>query len=159
MSDRICGQCRLPHHDVSAELADGRSVVIKVRPFEPRIAGCAAVQARLAATGFPCPLPLAGPAAVRGFAVTAETWVPGGGQRPPGHGAAPFAALLARLVGSAPGAASVPGHSAADSDLRLQPAGRQPTQPETGPALAFGYWREKNPATRRGASGNVCGAC
>ena len=66
------------------------------------------MQARLAATGFPCPLPLVGPTAVHGFAVTAETCVPGGGQRPPEHGAAPFAALLARLVGSAPGAASVP---------------------------------------------------
>ena len=48
---------------IGAELADGRSVVIKVRPFEPRVAGCAAVQAYLAAAGFPCPLPLAGPAA------------------------------------------------------------------------------------------------
>jgi threonine aldolase len=47
---------------IGAELADGRSVVIKVRPFEPRVAGCAAVQAHLAATGFPCPVPLAGPA-------------------------------------------------------------------------------------------------
>ncbi len=82
--------------------------MIKVRPFEPRIAGCAAVQAHLARTGFPCPAPLAGPAAVRGFAVTAEACVLGGRQRPPEQGAAPFAALLARLVGSAPGAASVP---------------------------------------------------
>jgi hypothetical protein len=93
---------------IGAELADGRHVVIKVRPFEPRIAGCATVQARLTAIGFPCPLLLAGPAAVGGFAVTAETYLPGGGQRPPEEGAAPFAALLARLVGSAPGAASVP---------------------------------------------------
>ena len=93
---------------IGAELADGRSVVIKVRPFEPRVDGCAAVQAYLAAAGFPCPLPLAGPAAVGGFAVTAETCVPGGGQRPPEQGAAPFAALLARLVGSAPGVGSVP---------------------------------------------------
>jgi hypothetical protein len=93
---------------IGAELVDGRSVVIKIRPFEPRIAGCAAVQAHLAAAGFPCPLPLGGPAAVRGFAVTAETCMPGGWQRPPEQGAAPFAALLARLVGSAPGAASVP---------------------------------------------------
>jgi hypothetical protein len=51
---------------------------------------------------------VAGPVAVRGFAVTAETCVPGGGQRPLELGAAPFAALLARLVGSAPEAASVP---------------------------------------------------
>jgi hypothetical protein len=57
---------------IGAELADGRPVVIKVRPFEPRVAGCAAVQAHLARAGFPCPVPLAGPAAVRGFAVTAS---------------------------------------------------------------------------------------
>jgi hypothetical protein len=93
---------------VGAELADGRSVVIKVRPFEPRIVGCVAVQARLGTAGFPCPVPLAGPAPVRGFAITAETCVPGGGQRPPEQGAAQFAALLARLIRSAPGAASVP---------------------------------------------------
>jgi len=44
-----------------AELADGRHAVIKIRPHEPRIAGCTAVQAHLAAAGFPCPAPLAGP--------------------------------------------------------------------------------------------------
>ena len=40
--------------------------------------------------------------------VTAETFVPGGGQLPAEGGAAPFAALLARLVSSAPGVADVP---------------------------------------------------
>ena len=93
---------------IGAELADGRPVVIKVRPFEPRIAGCTAVQARLAEAGFPCPLPLAGPSLVDGLAVTAETSIPGGEQRPPEHGAAPFAALLARLVASAPAVPDVP---------------------------------------------------
>ena len=93
---------------VGAELADGRPVVIKVRPFEPRLAGCTAVQARLAEAGFPCPRPLAGPSLAGGLAVTAETSIPGGGQRPPEHGAAPFAALLARLVASAPAVTSVP---------------------------------------------------
>jgi hypothetical protein len=34
---------------IGAGLADGRSVVIKVRPFEARIVGCTAAQARLAA--------------------------------------------------------------------------------------------------------------
>jgi len=38
---------------VGAELADGRHAVIKIRPHEPRIAGCAAVQTHLGAAGFP----------------------------------------------------------------------------------------------------------
>jgi hypothetical protein len=43
-----------------------------------------------------------------GLAVTAEVLVPGGSQLPAEGGAAPFAALLARLVSSAPGPAAVP---------------------------------------------------
>jgi hypothetical protein len=93
---------------VGVGLADGQSAVIKVRPSEARIAGCVAVQAHLARAGFPCPAPLAGPALVRGWAVTAETLIDGGGQLPPGRGAVPFAALLAGLVGSAPDIARVP---------------------------------------------------
>ncbi len=93
---------------VGVELADGRSAVIKIRPFEPRIEGCVAVQAHLARAGFPCPAPLAGPTLVRGLAVTAETLIDGGSQLRPERGAAPFAALLARLITSAPGAGRVP---------------------------------------------------
>jgi hypothetical protein len=40
-----------------AELADGRQVVVKTRPADPRIAGCVAVQQHLARAGFPCPAP------------------------------------------------------------------------------------------------------
>jgi hypothetical protein len=43
-----------------------------------------------------------------GLTVTAEVLVPGGSQLQAGGGAAPFAALLARLVSSAPGPAAVP---------------------------------------------------
>jgi hypothetical protein len=93
---------------VGVELADGSAVVIKIRPFELRIAGCAAVQDHLARAGFPCPVPLAGPEVLDGCAVTAETFISGGGQLPPERGAAPFAALLAQLVRSAPGVARVP---------------------------------------------------
>lgn len=93
---------------VGVELADGGRAVIKVRPFEPRIAGCIAVQAHLARVGFPCPAPLAVPASADGFAVTAETCAYGGVQLPPEHGAGPFAALLAELIGLAPDAAGVP---------------------------------------------------
>lgn len=93
---------------VGAELADGRQVVIKARAAGPRIAGCVAVQGHLARMGFPCPEPLAAPVQAGGLTVTAEVLVPGGGQLPAEGGAAPFAALLARLVSSAPGPAAVP---------------------------------------------------
>ncbi len=93
---------------VAAELADGRQVVIKARPSDPRIAGCTAVQAHLARARFPCPVPLTAPTRTGGLTVTAETLVPGGSQLPAEGGAAPFAALLARLIDSAPDAAAVP---------------------------------------------------
>jgi hypothetical protein len=92
-----------------AELDDGRRVVIKSRPADPRIAGCTAVQGLLARGGFPCPVPLTAPVQVGGRTVTAETLLPGGRQLPADGGAAPFAALLARLVSSAPSPADVPG--------------------------------------------------
>jgi hypothetical protein len=83
-------------------------VVVKARPYQTRIAGCLRVQAELARAGFPCPLPLTGAIRVRELAVTAETAVSGGSPLPPEEGAAPYAALLARLVKSAPAAARVP---------------------------------------------------
>ena len=83
---------------VGVELADGRRVVIKARPAGRRIAGCVAVQRHLACAGFPCPEPLTDPVQARGLTVTAEVLVPGGSQLPAEGGAAPFAALLARLV-------------------------------------------------------------
>jgi hypothetical protein len=62
-------------------LAGGRHVVVKARPFEPRLLGCAAVQRSLATRGFPCPAPLAGPEVVGALAVSAETLVDAGAQR------------------------------------------------------------------------------
>jgi hypothetical protein len=44
---------------VGVELVDGRRVVIKARPADPRIAGCLTVQEHLARAGYPCPAPLA----------------------------------------------------------------------------------------------------
>jgi hypothetical protein len=93
---------------VGVELANGSSAVIKVRLFESRIAGCVAAQDYLARAGFPCPEPLAGPEIVDGCAVTAESLVSGGEQLPPERGAAPFAALLAQLIRSAPDVGRVP---------------------------------------------------
>lgn len=91
-----------------AGLADGRRVVIKARPADPRIAGCVAVQEHLARAGFPCPEPLTAAVEAGGLTVTAEALVPGGSQLPAEGGAAPFAALLARLVSSAPGPSEIP---------------------------------------------------
>ena len=90
-------------------LADGRGVVVKARAPAARLGGCVAVQAALAASGFPCPRPLAGPAPLGRLAATAEELVPGGGPLPPGPEAAGrFATLLAELVRLAPDPAAVP---------------------------------------------------
>ncbi|GAA1855709.1 phosphotransferase [Microlunatus capsulatus] len=68
------------------ELADGRAVVVKAhRPPVDLAAVGAAVEAQrvLAAAGFPCPRPLAGPETVEGRVLTAETLVVG--PRPDGR--------------------------------------------------------------------------
>lgn len=119
---------------VAVELADGRRVVIKVRPAEERVAGCVAVQAALARAGFPCPAPVAGPADVGGHAVTAETLVPGGAQLPAEAGATPFAALLARLIRTAPAVRSVPSLTPAPPWAGWDHPGRQlwPDQDDQG---------------------------
>jgi hypothetical protein len=46
---------------IGVRLDDGREVVLKIRPTSARVYACAAVQAALAANGFPCPHPLAEP--------------------------------------------------------------------------------------------------
>jgi hypothetical protein len=93
---------------VGVELSSGVRAVVKARPFEPRIAGCVQVQASLADAGFPCPRPLTRATRVNATAVSAETEVTGGSARPIEPGAAPFAALLARLIASAPAPPDVP---------------------------------------------------
>jgi hypothetical protein len=93
---------------VGVELLNGLDVVVKARPFQPRIAGCLRVQAELARVGFPCPRPLTVATRVHDLTLTAETAMPGGRPLPSEDGAAPFAALLARLIKSAPAPASVP---------------------------------------------------
>ena len=90
-------------------LADGREVVVKVRPWQPRLAGCAAVHRALWTAGFPCPEPLVDLQPLDGYAATAEALVPDAGQPPPDSELARLsAAALARLVELAPDPGSVP---------------------------------------------------
>lgn len=88
---------------VGARLADGRQVVVRVRPAAPRIAGCTQVQRRLYQSGYPCPQPLAGPVPFGEYEASAEGYVPGEVMLPgSGRAAQPFAAALAQLVDLAP---------------------------------------------------------
>jgi hypothetical protein len=90
-------------------LADGREVVVKVRPRRSRLAGCAVVQRALWTAGFPCPEPLVDLQPLEGYAATAEPLVPGVDEPPPkSELAALSAAALARLVELAPDPGSVP---------------------------------------------------
>jgi len=94
---------------IGARLADGRDVVVKVRPAAPRIVGCTEVQRRLFDCGYPCPQPLAGPAPLGEYEATAESLIPGGVMLPAsGRAAQPFAAALAQLVAQAPSPEEVP---------------------------------------------------
>lgn len=91
------------------ELADGRQVVVKIRPPATRIAGCIAVQRHLFESGFPCPEPLAGPASIGSATATAEMYVPGGAVLDADATApALFAKLLVDFVRLAPPVATVP---------------------------------------------------
>jgi Phosphotransferase enzyme family len=89
-------------------LADGREVVVKVRPSMPRLAGCAVVHRALWRAGFPCPEPLVDLQPLDGFAASAEALVPDVDQPPDVELAALSAAGLARLVELAPIPGSVP---------------------------------------------------
>ena len=90
-------------------LADGREVVVKVRPRISRLTGCAVVHRALWTAGFPCPEPLVDVQPLDGFAATAEMLVLDVDEPPPGSElAALSAAALARLVELAPDPGSVP---------------------------------------------------
>jgi hypothetical protein len=93
---------------IGTRLADGREVVVRVRPAAPRIAACTEVQRQLFESGYPCPQPLAGPAPLGEHEATAESYLAGGALRPDsGRAARPFAVALARLVHLAPGPGQV----------------------------------------------------
>jgi hypothetical protein len=87
------------------QLAGGRDVVVKARADDGRAVSCVAVQARLAARGFPCARPLTPVVKVGSLAVHAEEFRPGGEVL---HGDSPdiarrnaevFARLMAELGG------------------------------------------------------------
>jgi hypothetical protein len=65
-------------HVLGLALDNGRNVVIKARPDEPRITGCTQVQQHLFGAGYPVPQILAGPAPLGDWTATAELYVPGG---------------------------------------------------------------------------------
>jgi hypothetical protein len=101
---------------IGIRLADGREVVVKVRPAAPRIAACTEVQRLLFDSGYPCPQPLAGPAPLAGCAATGESHVAGEAILPDsGRTARPFAVALAQLVHLAPRPEQVPSLAPAPS--------------------------------------------
>jgi hypothetical protein len=93
---------------IGLRLADGREVVVKIRPDSRRIAACVEVQRRIFLAGYPCPEPLTGAAAFGAKVATAETYVPGGAVLPTADdAAAAFAEAFARLIRLAPRPAEV----------------------------------------------------
>ena len=94
---------------IGLRLADGREIVVKVRPSSPRIAACVEVQRRMFQAGYPCPRPLTGAAPFGDDIATAEAYVPGGAMLPGADQAAQaFAEAFARLITQAPRPVEVP---------------------------------------------------
>jgi hypothetical protein len=95
---------------IGLRLADAREVVVKARPYSPRIAACVDVQRRMFQAGYPCPQPLTGAATfgddvatAEAYVATAEAYVPGGAMLPSAdHAARAFAEAFARLIRLAP---------------------------------------------------------
>src|SRR5437870_2313642 len=68
---------------IGVRLEDGRDIVVKIRPSEPRIAACHRVHRYVHAHGFPCPEPLVQPTAIGRYTATAERYDAGGEELPP----------------------------------------------------------------------------
>ncbi|GAB3739997.1 hypothetical protein GCM10027598_69810 [Amycolatopsis oliviviridis] len=93
---------------IGLRLADGREVVVKVRPDSPRTAACVDVQRRVFQAGYPCPRALTGAEPFGEDIATAEAYVPGGAPLPgDDHAARAFAEAFARLIRLAPAPAEV----------------------------------------------------
>jgi hypothetical protein len=94
---------------VGLRLADGRAVVVKIRPPAERLHACVLVQRHLGAAGFPCPEPLVGPVPFGQLTATAETFIPGGARLArTADSPQRFARALARLVALAPPVSALP---------------------------------------------------
>lgn len=151
-------------------LADGRAVVVKVRPGSPRLAACVEVQRRLFESGYPCPEPLTGAAPLGDGVATAEAYVPGGSVLPSaGRAAWAFAGAFARLVALAPRPAEVPAVDPPPSWADWNHAGAglwpQPEDPDVnlnevaGPAWIDDAGRRARDRLRAGVSEAVIGHC
>jgi hypothetical protein len=89
-------------------LADGREVVVKIRPPSPRLVATIEVQRHVHDRGYPCPRVLAGPAPFDELVATAETYVPAHGPAPDPPPPDATAQLLAALIEAAPPAEGFP---------------------------------------------------
>ena len=88
---------------VGLRLADGTSVVVKIRATAHRLRACFDVHLAMFEAGFPCPQPLVGPTPIGDFSATAERYLPGGTPLPiRGRSPQLFASALVRLVDTAP---------------------------------------------------------
>jgi len=152
---------------IGLRLADGREVVVKVRPGSPRVAACVEVQRRVFQAGYPCPQPLAGAAAFGGDVATAEAYVPGGAVLPSaGHAARAFAEAFARLIRLAPRPAEVPALDPAPSWAAWNHAGdgswpcpEAPDVEVAGPEWINEAGRRARDRLRAGGSEAVIGHC
>jgi hypothetical protein len=93
---------------IGLRLADDREVVVKVRPYSPRIAACVEVQRHVFQAGYPCPRPLSDAATFGDDVATAEAYVPGGAMLPGADAPRAFADAFAQLIRLAPRPAEVP---------------------------------------------------
>lgn len=93
---------------IGVVLADGREVVIKIRPPSDRLSSTTNVQRHLHARGYPCPEVLAGPEPFGTRVATAETYAPHRGPPPDSPAPAATAHLLAALIEAAPPADRFP---------------------------------------------------
>src|SRR5205823_6309396 len=94
---------------IGLRLRDGREVVVKVRPYAPRLRGAVAVHAYLWKAGFPCPRPLVALEPCGALWISAESLVRGGNVLADEPDAPElYAGALADLVSRAPAPEQVP---------------------------------------------------
>jgi hypothetical protein len=155
---------------IGLRLADGREVVVKVRPSSPRIAACVEVQRRMFQAGYPCPRPLTGAAPFGDDMATAEAYVPGGAMLPSADQAAQaFAEAFARLITQAPRPVEVPALDPAPSWAAWNHAENglwpRPEDPDVnlnevaGPQWIDDAGRQARDRLRAGGSEAVIGHC